>query len=175
MSYRYALIVIALVLAAAPAVVVISEAWGEEAATPADRLFETEKANVAGVAASIQEQRDTAAKARFLAETERLDQENKKRARDRQAGERYGQWGPHLVDAAEMYGQDPDALYRVMMCESKGDPGADNGVNKGLFQFHPGTFANTPYGASSIYDGPSQIYAAAWMWSQGRKGEWGCA
>lgn len=86
----------------------------------------------------------------------------------------YGEWGPRLVEASELYGQDPGSLYRVMMCESKGDANADNGVNKGLFQFHPGTWAGTPYGSSSIYDGNAQIMAAAWMWSQGRKGEWGC-
>lgn len=175
MRYRHVLIAIMAILAVAPASVVISEAWGEEAATPADRLFETERADVAGVAASIEQRRQSQAEARYIAETERLDRENKKREHDRQAAESYGQWGPYLVDAAEMYGQDAGALYRVMMCESKGDPNADNGVNKGLFQFHPGTFANTPYGGGSIYDGQSQIYAAAWMWSQGRKGEWGCA
>jgi soluble lytic murein transglycosylase-like protein len=91
-----------------------------------------------------------------------------------EATEQFGQWGPELVAAAEAYGQDATELYRVMQCESKGDPNADNGVNKGLFQFHPGTFAGTPYGSASIYDGPSQIFAAAWMWSQGRQGEWGC-
>jgi len=94
--------------------------------------------------------------------------------RRQEAVDRFGQWGPELVEAAEAYGQDPAELYRVMYCESKGDPYADNGVNKGLFQFHPGTFAGTPYGSASIYDGRSQIFAAAWMWSQGRQGEWTC-
>ena len=86
----------------------------------------------------------------------------------------YGEWGPDLVEAAEQYGQDPAALYRVMICESKGDASADNGVCKGLFQFNPGTWAGTPFGGQSIYDGHAQIRAAAWMWSQGRKGEWTC-
>lgn len=101
--------------------------------------------------------------------------EQKEQERRRQeAIDRFGQWGPELVDAAAAYGQDAAELYRVMQCESKGDPYADNGVNKGLFQFHPGTFAGTPYGSASIYDGPAQIHAAAWMWSQGRQGEWTC-
>jgi soluble lytic murein transglycosylase-like protein len=91
-----------------------------------------------------------------------------------EAIDRFGQWGPDLLEAAAEYGQDASELYRVMSCESKGDPYADNGVNKGLFQFHPGTFAGTPYGSASIYDGRSQIFAAAWMWSQGRQGEWTC-
>ena len=94
--------------------------------------------------------------------------------RRQEAIQRLGQWGPELEEAAVAYGQDASELYRVMQCESRGDPYADNGVNKGLFQFHPGTFANTPYGSASIYDGRAQILAAAWMWSQGRQGEWGC-
>ncbi len=88
---------------------------------------------------------------------------------------RFGDWGPDLVAAAETYGQDPDLLFRVMICESKGDSSADNGVCKGLFQFNPSTWAGTPFGGQSIYDGHAQIQAAAWMWSQGRKGEWTCA
>lgn len=172
MSYRYVLIAAMLVLATAPAVVVISEAWGGEAATPADQLFVTARADVAGVAAAIEERRQQQAEAAYMAEIARLETEKQRR---RQASEQFGQWGPELVDAAAMYGQDPAAMHRVMMCESKGDPYADNGVNKGLFQFHPGTFAGTPYAEAGIFDGSSQIYAAAWMWSQGRKGEWGCA
>jgi hypothetical protein len=86
----------------------------------------------------------------------------------------FGEWGPDLITAAETYGQDPAALYRVMICESKGDSNADNGVCKGLFQFNPGTWAGTPFGGQSIYDGHAQVQAAAWMWSQGRKGEWTC-
>jgi len=97
--------------------------------------------------------------------------EERKRA---EAVASFGEWGPDLIAAAATYGQDPAALYRVMICESKGDPNADNGVCKGLFQFNPSTWANTPFGGQSIYDGHAQIQAAAWMWSQGRKGEWTC-
>lgn len=114
----------------------------------------------------------------YLATVHQKQQEQKERQeeqRRQEAGRRFGQWGPDLVEAAGLYGQDPGELYRVMSCESGGDPYADNGVNKGLFQFHPGTFAGTPYGSASIFDGRAQIMAAAWMWSQGRKGEWGCA
>lgn len=106
-----------------------------------------------------------------------LAAEQKQRAQeqqDRDAAERFGAWGPDLVRAAGMYGQDPAALYRVMICESKGEANADNGVCKGLFQFDPGTWAGTPYGGQSIYDGKAQVEAAAWMFSQGRKGEWTC-
>lgn len=94
--------------------------------------------------------------------------------RDRESVESFGEWGPYLVRSAEKYGQDPAELYRVMTCESKGDANADNGVCKGLFQFDPSTWAGTPFASASIFDGPAQIDAAAWMFSQGRKGEWTC-
>ncbi len=115
-----------------------------------------------------------------LQEQERLkqEQERQKQEQERKRAEAvasFGEWGPWLVEAAEQYGQDPAALYRTMICESGGDSNADNGVCKGLFQFNPGTWAGTPFGGQSIYDGPAQIKAAAWMWSQGRKGEWTCS
>lgn len=107
-----------------------------------------------------------------LKEIERKQQEQARKIQA--ATEQFGEWGPYLVEAAEVYGQDPANLYRVMICESGGDPNADNGICKGLFQFNPGTWAGTPFGGQSIYDGHAQIQAAAWMWSQGRKGEWTC-
>lgn len=107
-----------------------------------------------------------------LKEEERKQQEQARK--NQEATEQYGEWGPYLVEAAEAYGQDPAALYRVMICESRGDSNADNGVCKGLFQFNPGTWAGTPFGDQSIFEGRAQIQAAAWMWSQGRKGEWTC-
>lgn len=94
--------------------------------------------------------------------------------KNRDAVQRFGEWGPELVRAAETYGQSPDDLHRVMMCESKGDPRADNGNNKGLFQFDPATWVGTPFGSRDIYDAQAQIHGAAWMWSQGRKVEWEC-
>lgn len=108
-----------------------------------------------------------------LQEQERLKQEQERKRAEAVAS--FGEWGPYLVEAAEQYGQDPAALYRTMICESGGDSNADNGVCKGLFQFNPGTWSGTPFGGQSIYDGPAQIKAAAWMWSQGRKGEWTCS
>lgn len=87
---------------------------------------------------------------------------------------RFGPWGPILIEAGEAHGQNPDDLYRVMMCESRGDPAAENGIVQGLFQFNPGTWASTPYAGESIWDPHAQALATAWMWSQGRKGEWVC-
>ena len=72
------------------------------------------------------------------------------------------------------YGQDPAAGIRVMYCESSGDPRADNGVCKGLFQFNPGTWASTPEAGNSIWDPYAQIRATAWMWAHGRRNEWSC-
>ncbi len=45
---------------------------------------------------------------------------------------------------------------------------------EGLFQFMPSTFANTPQGRAggSIWDPVANSDAAAWMYSQGRQGEW---
>ena len=84
------------------------------------------------------------------------------------------QWWGDIVQAAARYGQSPQAMYRVMICESTGNARADNGVCKGLFQFNPGTWASTPYGSQSIWDGHAQAFATAWMWSRGRRDEWTC-
>jgi len=105
-----------------------------------------------------------------LKEEERRKQEAEQKRVN--AINQFGLWGPDLVGAAEMYGQSPYDLYNVMSCESDEDPYADNGVDIGLFQFLPSTWAGTPYGGASIYDGQAQIYATAWMWTQGRRGEW---
>ncbi len=88
---------------------------------------------------------------------------------------KYGcQWWPAIEEAAAQYGQSPQALYRVMICESTGNANADNGICKGLFQFNPRTWASTPYGRESIWNGRAQAFAAAWMWASGRKSEWSC-
>ena len=42
----------------------------------------------------------------------------------------------------------------------------------GAFQFMPSTFAGTPYAGLPITRIDVQAHAAAWMWSQGRRGEW---
>jgi len=116
----------------------------------------------------------TSAHAQYAAvkEQERLRQEQERQ--DREAIERFGEWGPDLVRAAAEYGQDPAVLYRVMICESRGDQFADNGICKGLFQFNPGTWAGTPFGGQDIFDGKAQIKGAAWMFAQGRQNEWTC-
>jgi soluble lytic murein transglycosylase-like protein len=66
---------------------------------------------------------------------------------------------------------------RIAKCESGYNPRAVNPSGAtGLFQFMPSTFANTPPGKAggSIWDPTAQSQAAAWMYSQGRQGEWQC-
>jgi soluble lytic murein transglycosylase-like protein len=66
---------------------------------------------------------------------------------------------------------------RIAKCESGYNPRAVNPSGAtGLFQFMPSTFANTPPGKAggSIWDPVAQSQAAAWMYSQGRQGEWQC-
>jgi uncharacterized protein YraI len=80
-----------------------------------------------------------------------------------------------ITDAALRYGQDPEDMLRVATCESGLDPNSvGSGMYHGLFQFVPSTFAGTPYGDQNIYDPYANANAAAWMWSQGRRGEWVC-
>jgi uncharacterized protein YraI len=81
-----------------------------------------------------------------------------------------------IYAAAAAYGQDGNALLAVAQCESGLNPGAYNASSaaSGLFQFLPGTWATTPYAASSIFDPYANANAAAWMWSVGRRGEWVC-
>jgi hypothetical protein len=81
-----------------------------------------------------------------------------------------------IYAAAAYYGQNGDDMLRVATCESGLDP---NNVTppydaSGLFQFLPSTWASTPYASQSIFDPVANAYAAAWMWSVGRRGEWVC-
>jgi len=80
-----------------------------------------------------------------------------------------------IYAAADAYGQSREDMLRVATCESGLDPNAvGGGLYHGLFQFVPSTFAGTPFGGQSIYDPAANANAAAWMWSQGRRGEWVC-
>lgn len=81
-----------------------------------------------------------------------------------------------IYEAAAYYGQDGDAMLRVARCESGLDP---NNLTppysaSGLFQFLPSTWASTPYASQDIFDPEASAYAAAWMWSVGRRNEWVC-
>jgi hypothetical protein len=81
-----------------------------------------------------------------------------------------------IHDAADYYGQSRRAMLRVAQCESQLDPEAVNPEtgDSGLFQFNPNTWLTTPYGEYDIFDPRASAYAAGWMWSVGRRGEWVC-
>ncbi len=81
-----------------------------------------------------------------------------------------------IYNAAAMYGQSGDDMLRVASCESGLNPNAVNGSSNasGLFQFLPSTWATTPYAGADIFDPVANAEAAAWMWANGRRGEWVC-
>jgi hypothetical protein len=85
-----------------------------------------------------------------------------------------------MADARALYpyAQSVDKMYRVMMCESGGNPSASGGRGAwlGLFQYAPGTWRGSwnPYRSNSIWDAKSQIYATAKAWSIGMQSHWSC-
>ena len=81
-----------------------------------------------------------------------------------------------IYAAADKYGQPREDMLRVARCESNMIPSAVNpyGGSYGLFQFKPGTWLSTPYAEYDIFDPRASAYAAAWMWSVGRRREWVC-
>jgi hypothetical protein len=83
-----------------------------------------------------------------------------------------------IVQAFQPQGQAAvDWGLRIAKCESGYNPNAVNPSGaSGLFQFMPSTFANSPPGRAggSIWDPVANSQAAAWMYSQGRQGEWQC-
>jgi hypothetical protein len=76
------------------------------------------------------------------------------------------------------YPQSADKMYRVMMCESGGNPSASGGGGAwlGLFQYAPRTWRASwnPYRTNSIWDAKSQVYATARAWSIGMQSHWSC-
>jgi hypothetical protein len=83
---------------------------------------------------------------------------------------------PFIYAAADYYGQPREDMLRVAMCESDLVPMAVNeeGGSYGIFQFKTGTWLSTPYAEYDIFDPRASAYAAAWMWSVGRRNEWVC-
>lgn len=81
-----------------------------------------------------------------------------------------------ITAAANRYGQNPAAMIAIAKCESGLNPLAYNARSgaSGLFQFMPGTWKTTPFASYSIFDAWASANAAAWMWQQGRRGEWVC-
>jgi hypothetical protein len=89
----------------------------------------------------------------------------------------YREW---MANARQLYPypQSVDKMYRVMMCESRGNPRASGGGGAwlGLFQYTPGTWHGSwnPYRNNSIWDAKSQVYATAKAWSIGMQSRWSC-
>jgi hypothetical protein len=88
-------------------------------------------------------------------------------------------WTPTLERgiqlAAIAYRQPATLLYRVAWCESRFFLYARSaGGHLGPFQFLPSTWRSTPYARFSPFDPTAAPLAAAWMWAQGRRGEWAC-
>jgi hypothetical protein len=98
-------------------------------------------------------------------------------AQDSKTLARYRAW---MVEARAMYPypQSVDKMYRVMMCESSGNPRAVGGGGAwlGLFQYAPGTWRGSwnPYRNQSIWDARAQIFATAKAWSIGMQSHWSC-
>ncbi|HET9496086.1 MAG TPA: SH3 domain-containing protein [Chloroflexia bacterium] len=79
--------------------------------------------------------------------------------------------------ALHPYPDSVDKMWRVMMCESSGNPNAVGaGRYYGLFQYLPGTWGGSwnPYRSESIFDAHAQIFATARAWSIGMQGHWSC-
>lgn len=81
-----------------------------------------------------------------------------------------------IYEASAYYGQNGDDMLRVARCESLLNPNLVHPAYNasGLFQFLPSTWQTTPYRNESIFNPVANAYAAAWMWSVGRRGEWVC-
>lgn len=93
------------------------------------------------------------------------------------SGPANGSYADMINAAASKYGVNAQELHNVMMCESGGNPAAYNpyGPYYGLFQFNAGMFDGGPYGSSAdIYNPHDQIYNAAYYFSIGGRGRWGC-
>jgi uncharacterized protein YraI len=81
-----------------------------------------------------------------------------------------------IYAAANYYGVNGDDMLRVAKCESNLNPFNVTAPHfaTGLFQFLPSTWATTIYAERDIFDPEVNAYAAAWMWSVGRRNEWAC-
>ena len=76
------------------------------------------------------------------------------------------------------YADSADRMYKVMMCESGGDPNAASktGIYRGLFQYSQSAWKAdwNIYSGESITDPRAQIFATALAWSLNMQTQWGC-
>ncbi len=81
---------------------------------------------------------------------------------------------PCIKRAALRWDVDFAMLLRKARCESTLKPYAVGGVNLGLFQFNPGTWAGLPYRRHSPFSAKWSSLAAGYMHARGRGNEWSC-
>lgn len=94
----------------------------------------------------------------------------------RPTNDKYSRW-PQIVEVATRYGLDPEGMYNVMYCESKGYQYADSGTYKGIFQWD-GSFYNwatkAGFAGADIFDVTAQMHATAYRVAKNGWSAWGC-
>ena len=73
---------------------------------------------------------------------------------------------------AAAFGQSPDRLRRVAMCESNLTPTAQNGPYEGLFQFGTPLWSRTPFADFARSDPYAAAFAASWAFARGMDASW---
>jgi soluble lytic murein transglycosylase-like protein len=81
-----------------------------------------------------------------------------------------------IYGAADEFDQPRQDMLRICRSKSVLDPNAVNSSShaSGLFQFLPSTWGSTPYTDEDILAPIANAEVAAWMWANGRSGEWTC-
>jgi len=91
-----------------------------------------------------------------------------------------GSWGDRINHWCSIHACNSSQLYRVMICESGGNPTAKNKSSdaSGLFQFMPNTFSSNAkrinLAGANIWNGEHQVQVAAYMFSIGQAKQWVC-
>lgn len=79
----------------------------------------------------------------------------------------------HAIElGAAAYGQSPDRLRRIAMCESVLDPGNVTGPYVGLFQFGTPLWTRTPFARFDRTDPYASAFAASWSFARGWDHNW---
>ena len=80
--------------------------------------------------------------------------------------------------AKHPYADSQERMFKVMMCESRGNASIVNpaGPYTGLFQYSTATWngAWNTYRTEGIKDARAQIFATALAWQRGMQRQWGC-
>jgi len=73
---------------------------------------------------------------------------------------------------AAAYGQSPERLRRIALCESLLDPDAASGPYMGLFQFGTPLWGRTPFAGFDRSDPYASAFAASWAFARGWDAHW---